>query len=516
MASDPIETQQPRSAAWAWWVCGLLLLATMLNYMDRQALSLTAKRIMEEFQLNEVHYGLLESEFAIAVALGAILFGWMVDRWNVRWIYPAAVLGWSIAGLATGFVTGFAGLLACRFFLGLAEAANTPCALRVTQHILPPAKRPLGNSMLQSGISIGSAITPFIILLFVYFLDPPPVLGALVGGLSVPSADAWRYAFITIGAIGIAWLFFWLGSVRREDLAIDHGKRSTSLISILAILLVLTGLDMVVHMAAKNHLKAVDVVPGVTELMETASANSHWLPLTTKACVTVLGIAAVMRWFWKSTTDETTLPRKDFLRRYCVLIVLGVTVNLTWHFFRAWLPLFLQKQHHYSDTTTYYFIPGYNIAADVGCIGAGFVTLFLVRRGLPVGWSRLVVFAAYSVLTLLSVVVVFLPAGPLLLVLLVLIGFGALGLYPSYYSYTQEITVKGQGKVTGSLSCIIWLAMALLHESVGTSIEATKSYSLGLALAGLAPLLGLLALLLFWGKSPQDAELSAASVGGGH
>jgi ACS family hexuronate transporter-like MFS transporter len=71
-----------RSAAWKWWACTLLLLATMINYMDRLTLNQTAKRVMEEIGFREARYGELESAFAYAFALDAVLFGWMADRWS--------------------------------------------------------------------------------------------------------------------------------------------------------------------------------------------------------------------------------------------------------------------------------------------------------------------------------------------------------------------------------------------------------------------------------------------------
>src|SRR5438128_89851 len=104
----------PRSPGWKWWVCGLLLLATMLNYMDRLTLNLSSKLILMDLGLNESDYAQLESAFAFAFALGAIVFGWMADRWNVRWLYPAALLGWSVAGFVTGLTHTFFLLLLCR------------------------------------------------------------------------------------------------------------------------------------------------------------------------------------------------------------------------------------------------------------------------------------------------------------------------------------------------------------------------------------------------------------------
>ena len=90
------------------------------------------------------------------------------------------------------------------------------------------------------------------------------------------------------------------------------------------------------------------------------------------------------------------------------------------------------------------------------------------------------------------------------------IGFATLGLFPVYYSFSQELTLKHQGKLSGALGCINWLAMYLLHETVGTAVKQTGSNSLGVALAGLAPMLGVAALLLLWGKdAPKDKPLPA-------
>ena len=149
-----------RSEVWKWYICGLLLLATSLNYIDRLALNLTSAEIMLEFKLDDPGYGLIESAFGFAFALGAIIFGWLADRINVRWLYALAVLAWSVAGFATGLVQTFAMLLLCRSALGLFEAGNWPCALRTTQRILPPHQRTLGNSLLQSGAAIGAILTP--------------------------------------------------------------------------------------------------------------------------------------------------------------------------------------------------------------------------------------------------------------------------------------------------------------------------------------------------------------------
>ena len=212
---------------------------------------------------------------------------------------------------------------------------------------------------------------------------------------------------------------------------------------------------------------------------------------------------------------------RDFVRRFWVLVVLVVSVNVAWHYFRAWLPLFLQKGHRYDEATTSWFTMAYYISTDAGSLSAGAAALYLARRGLTVHASRVRVFAACAALTALSVVVAFLGRGPLLLGLLLVIGFASLGLFPIYYSFSQELTTRHQGKLTGSLGCICWLSMYVLHALAGESVKESNSYSLGVALAGLAPVVGLVVLVGFWGRgsrlidSGNDKSIPAAEVVGG-
>ncbi len=117
-----------RSIAWRYYVCGLLLLATTINYLDRQTLAVTSVRVTEELGLNNEQYGRLELFFGCAFAAGATFFGWVADRTSVRWLYPAVLVLWSLMGFCTGLVETYAGLLFCRTLLGFFEAGHWPCA----------------------------------------------------------------------------------------------------------------------------------------------------------------------------------------------------------------------------------------------------------------------------------------------------------------------------------------------------------------------------------------------------
>jgi MFS family permease len=192
--------QQRRSpsvngGAGQWTVCGILLLATMLNYMDRMALNNMSVRITDELELTQERYGDLEFAFGLAFAAGSLCFGMLADRLSIRWLYPAVVVAWSLVGLLTGLAEGFGQMLACRTMLGFFEAGHWPCALRTTQALLAPERRMFGNSLLQSGGAIGAIVTPLVIL-------------ALVG--TTQAAGAWRLPFLVIGGCGAIWVVAWL------------------------------------------------------------------------------------------------------------------------------------------------------------------------------------------------------------------------------------------------------------------------------------------------------------------
>ena len=119
------------------------------------------------------------------------------------------------------------------------------------------------------------------------------------------------------------------------------------------------------------------------------------MALASKVLSTVLGIACVYFWLANATRHEGVpapgepplLPRHLFIRRFWVLAVVVVAINATWHYFRAWLPLFLEEQHGYTSAQTGWFIMFYYIATDAGSLTAGFGVLLLARGGDVGAWQ---------------------------------------------------------------------------------------------------------------------------------
>ena len=96
-----------RDRTHTWIVCGLLLAATVLNYLDRQVLSLTAERIIDEFHTDKAGFGELIAAFRLSYALVQVLGGWIVDSFGPRVVFSAAVGVWSCAGMLTGVAATF-------------------------------------------------------------------------------------------------------------------------------------------------------------------------------------------------------------------------------------------------------------------------------------------------------------------------------------------------------------------------------------------------------------------------
>jgi ACS family hexuronate transporter-like MFS transporter len=204
------------------------------------------------------------------------------------------------------------------------------------------------------------------------------------------------------------------------------------------------------------------------------------------------------------TPGERNAASGAVWRMVLVLIVTVIAINLTWQFFRAWLPKFLEEQRGYSKREVGWFTSAYYISTDVGCITVGFVVKWLAGRGWDVHAARVGTFALCTALALLSVPVAFLPAGPLLLGLLLLVGAGTLGMFPNYYAFTQELSRTHQGKISGTLGTITWISSALMQKFVGSTINETKSYTTAIVSAGIVPVLALLMLVFVWPRrGPQ-------------
>ena len=439
---SPFSSLHP---AWKWWVCGVLLLATFLNYMDRQALAVTLPELKRAYNLQERRVGLVEGCFGFAFAAGSILFGFLADRYGPRKLYPIVLVGWSLAGIATGFAGHpevvrllespgddpgagtFRWLVFWRTVLGICEAGHWPCALITARQVLSAKDRPLGNGILQSGAAFASILIP----LYAELVEH-------VGG-------GWPVTFWSIGVVGLLWVPLWLALVRPGDLD-DRPAPPAD------------------FPPARDHLDA--------ELDEA-------------------GVPA--------PRAEAPEPQSEvgLVRRLVVLGIIVASLTISWQFLRAWLTLLLDF-HGYPLFEARLATSGYFIAAEIGCLLVGVVVVVLVRRGRTVHGARLTAFAGYTALTAVAAVVPFVGTGPVMIAGLMVAGAGILGLHPLYYALSQELPHRRMGVLSGALAAGGWVVSSVFQILIGARIQETRSYDVGLTIAGLAPLAGLVALLVLW------------------
>lgn len=208
---------------WRWWICSLLFVATTVNYLDRQVLSLTYEDFIKpEFHWTDNDYGTITSLFSIFYAVACLFAGKFVDWMGTKKGYLISIGVWSFGavlhagcGIATSwFVSGVDSVAAlraveagsnvalaisttsvylfllCRGILALGEAGNFPAAIKTTAEYFPKKDRAFSTSIFNAGASVGALAAPLLI---------PPLAASL----------GWEWAFIIIGGLGFIWMFFW-------------------------------------------------------------------------------------------------------------------------------------------------------------------------------------------------------------------------------------------------------------------------------------------------------------------
>ena len=173
-----------------WWIGGILFASTVINYVDRQTLSLLAPYLKMEHHWTNTDYANIVVAFRVAYAIGQTVCGRLMDRVGTKRGLTITVLSYSIVSILTPLARGFYSFLSFRFLLGAGESGNWPAAAKAVSEWFPKQERGLATALFDSGSSIGGAAAPFIVL-WLYFR-----WGA-------------RWAFIVPGLLGFLWLIVW-------------------------------------------------------------------------------------------------------------------------------------------------------------------------------------------------------------------------------------------------------------------------------------------------------------------
>ena len=348
-----------------WVICGLLFLATTINYMDRQVLSLTWKDfIAPEFHWTDANYGKITAYFSVFYAIANLFAGKFIDWMGTKKGYLIAIFVWSLGaclhagcGWAAmewegyssvaqlGQLTGDAAVaiatvsmylfLSCRMVLALGEAGNFPAAIKVTAEYFPKKDRAFATSIFNSGASVGALAAPATI----------PLLARAWG---------WEMAFIIIGVLGFIWMGLWMMFYEKPHQS-NH-----------------------VNQAELNYIEQDRDIAEVQNKQNIKEEK----PIS----------------FWKCFTFKQTWS----------FIVGKFMTDGVWWFFLFWAPAYFSDQYGYTSDSTMGIMLIFTLylIVTVLSIGGGYLpTYFVEKRGMNPYLGRMramFIFACFPLLGLLA------------------------------------------------------------------------------------------------------------------
>ncbi|HEY0681302.1 MAG TPA: MFS transporter [Steroidobacter sp.] len=180
-----------------WFVIGLIALATVINYIDRNALAVMWPAVSEDIGADKTDYALFVTVFMIAYAIGQSLFGRVFDVIGTRLGFAVSIIVWSASIALHMFVRSSGLLTVLRFTLGISEAGNWPGATKASATWFPTRERALAQGIFNSGAALGAIVSaPLVAMLYAQF--------------------GWRTTFLLIGLLGILWLLPWMWFYRAD------------------------------------------------------------------------------------------------------------------------------------------------------------------------------------------------------------------------------------------------------------------------------------------------------------
>lgn len=181
---------KPRRTNFRWFIAGLIFFITLINFIDRSAISFVVEPLKKEFGFSSTEFGMILSAFGVGYILLTALGGWLVDVWGPRFVWPVAAIGWSICVGLLGIAAGFWGFIGLRFLLGVTEGPHFPAMTRSISNWLSPKERARALSLGLVAIPLSSVVGA-------------PITSYLVADFG------WRIMFFIISLSGILWAFVW-------------------------------------------------------------------------------------------------------------------------------------------------------------------------------------------------------------------------------------------------------------------------------------------------------------------
>jgi ACS family hexuronate transporter-like MFS transporter len=310
--------------AMRWAIAGLLFASTIINYMDRQNLSILARTIQNDLHISDLEYSYVVQAFLLAYTLTYIVAGRLTDWLGTRLSMAAFVAWWSVSDMLTSLARSAFSLGCFRFLLGVGEPGNYTAAPKAVSEWFPPREQGLVVGLYTAGATLGATLAP-------------PLVAFAAAHLG------WRAAFICTGSLGLLWLIPWL---------------------------------LIYRTPPQEPAPARAVAP----------ADEH--------------------------------PWREILgRRETWMLLFGrLLTDPVWYFLLFWFPKYLNDSRHLSLGETGKIAWIVYLAADLGCLSAGYLSGVMIRRGMLPATSRVRMMTMAAFLLPLSPLVAFSPT-PLLSVL---------------------------------------------------------------------------------------------------
>ena len=181
-----------------WWIAALLFLSTVINYMDRQNLSILARTIQNDLHISDLQYSYVVQGFLLAYTIAYLFAGRLTDHLGTRVAMACFIVWWSIADMLTSLSRGLGSLSFFRFLLGIGEPGNYTAAPKAVSEWFPPKERGLVVGIYTAGATLGATLAP-------------PVIAFLA------SRFEWRAVFLFTGSLGLFWVLPWLWLYRRPE-----------------------------------------------------------------------------------------------------------------------------------------------------------------------------------------------------------------------------------------------------------------------------------------------------------
>ncbi len=348
-----LETQRSGAAAidagfkirgLRWWIIGLIFLATVINYIDRQTIAILSTVIRADLHLSNEQYAFINAWFLLAYTLSQSLSGKLYDRIGTRQGFSLSIIVWSLAAMLTSFARGIQSLSFFRFLLGAGEAGNWPGAAKVSAEWFPIRERALALAIFNSGATIGAVLSPPLIVWLNF-------------------AYGWHATFLITGTLGFVWLALWLffyqtprqhrWLAREEHAYIRAGQTASAAAGVV-----------------EDEIKA----PSVEEIAKSAAP---------------------------SESEEESAPKWRELLRYrqvWAIVLMRFLTDPIWWLFVIWLPEYLQKARGFSlkEVGSFAWLP--YLTAGVGSLLGGWASGYLISRGWTVNRARKTVMALAALL----------------------------------------------------------------------------------------------------------------------